>query len=58
MLFTEFSLEDELAAEREAGREERDMEIAKNALAKGLPLDMIGEITGLDPETLTQLAAQ
>jgi hypothetical protein len=58
MLFTEFSLEDELAAEREAGREERDIAIAKNALAEGVPMEMIRKITGLDQETLTQLAAQ
>jgi predicted transposase/invertase (TIGR01784 family) len=41
---------------REEGRKNGQEEIAKNALAKGLPLDMIGEITGLDQETLTRLA--
>jgi hypothetical protein len=61
MLFNEFDLEAELAAEREAGwekgREERDLALAKNALAEGLPLDMVGKITGLDLETLTQLSS-
>ncbi|MDR3147658.1 MAG: hypothetical protein LBU00_04690 [Treponema sp.] len=62
MLFNEFSLEDELAVEREVaweeGREERETEIAKNALAEGLPVEVIRKITGLDQATLTQLAAQ
>jgi hypothetical protein len=74
MLFNEFDMEAELAAEREAGwekgreagwekgreegREEGLEKAARNALAKGLPLDTIGEITGLDLETLTQLSSQ
>jgi hypothetical protein len=62
MLFNEFSLEDELAAEWEAGwekgQEEREMAIAKNALAKGASLDFVREITGLDPDTLTRLSPQ
>jgi hypothetical protein len=36
----------------EQGREK----IARNALAKGLPLDTIGEITGLDIETIKSFA--
>jgi hypothetical protein len=37
---------------REEGIEKGREEIARNALAKGLPLDTIGEITGLDIETI------
>jgi hypothetical protein len=73
MLFGEWKLEDALVVEREEGREEgleegleRGLErgrergreeIAKNALAKGLPVEMIREITGLDLETLSQLSS-
>ena len=42
----------------EKGMEERDMAIAKNALAKGLPLELIHDLTGLDMETITGLQAQ
>jgi predicted transposase/invertase (TIGR01784 family) len=42
----------------EKGIEEGIEKAARNALAKGLPLDMIGEITGLDAETLRSFAAQ
>jgi hypothetical protein len=66
MLFNEFDMEVELAAEREAGLEaglEKGMEkgreeIARNALAEGLPVEVIRKITGLDLETLTQLSSQ
>jgi predicted transposase/invertase (TIGR01784 family) len=40
------------------GREERDIEIVKNALAKGLPIDIISTITGLDVENIRQLSAE
>jgi predicted transposase/invertase (TIGR01784 family) len=43
-------------AKREGGKE-RDNEIARNALAKGLPLDVIHEITGLDMEKIKSLQA-
>jgi hypothetical protein len=52
MLFTEWNWDDALAVRFEEGREE----IARNALAKGLPLDIIGEITGLDIETIRNIA--
>jgi predicted transposase/invertase (TIGR01784 family) len=58
MLLTEWNLEDALEVEREEGREEGLEEAARNALAKGLPLDMIGEITGLDMETIKSFAGQ
>jgi hypothetical protein len=41
---------------REEGLEQGREETARNALAKGLPLDMIGEITGLDVETIKSFA--
>jgi predicted transposase/invertase (TIGR01784 family) len=40
---------------REEGREERNIAIARNALAKGLPIDMIHDITGLDLDTIEGL---
>jgi predicted transposase/invertase (TIGR01784 family) len=72
MLFTEWNWDDALAVRFEEGREEgreRGLEeglekglekgreeIARNALAKGLPPDTIREITGLDIETIRNLA--
>jgi hypothetical protein len=63
MLFTEWNWDDALAVRfeegleegREKGREKGREEIARNALAKGLPLDIIGEITGLDIETIRNI---
>ncbi|MDR2784878.1 MAG: hypothetical protein LBB83_03075 [Treponema sp.] len=55
---TEWKLEDALVIEREGGRKERGVEVAKTALAKGLPLDIISEITGLNSETVKRLSAQ
>jgi len=52
-----------LAEGREEGRTEgltegmakEKLEVAKNALAKGLSVEMIHEITGLDIETIRRL---
>jgi len=41
----------------ERGREEREKELALNALAKGLPLELIHDLTGLDLETIARLQA-
>ncbi|MDR1301998.1 MAG: hypothetical protein LBK43_05965, partial [Treponema sp.] len=61
MLFAEFNLEAELAAEREAGQEigweKRNIAIARNALAEGLSPELVQKITGLDLETLMQLSS-
>jgi hypothetical protein len=38
------------------GRESRNVEVAKNALAKGLPFETISEITGLSLEAIEKLA--
>jgi hypothetical protein len=43
---------------REEGIEKGLEKAARNALAKGLPLDTIGEITGLDIETIKSFAGQ
>ena len=40
---------------REEGKQKARLEVAKNALAKGLPLKMIHGITGLDLETIEKL---
>jgi len=45
-----------IAAGEKKGRQEGIYEIARNALVKGLPIDVIHDITGLDIETLEQLA--
>jgi len=41
---------------REEGKGEKGREIARNALAKGLPFELIRDITGLDAETITGLS--
>jgi hypothetical protein len=41
----------------EEGREEGLVTAARNAISKGLPIDMIHDITGLDVETIQQLQA-
>jgi predicted transposase YdaD len=61
MLFTEFNLEDAIAVAREEawedGEENKALEIALNALAKGSTLEFVHEITGLDLDTLKSLQA-
>jgi hypothetical protein len=42
----------------EKGRERRANEIARNALARGLSLDVISDITGLDTRTITGLSTK
>ena len=37
------------------GREQERIEIARNALEKSFPIDVIHELTGLDLETLKNL---
>jgi predicted transposase YdaD len=39
----------------EKGLEEGREEIARNALVKGLPVEMIRDITGLDMETVKNI---
>jgi predicted transposase YdaD len=47
--------EEGLEKGREAGRENEKLEIARTALGKGIPLELVHEITGLDIETLKSL---
>jgi hypothetical protein len=56
MLFGEWNLEDALVVEREEGREERETEIAKNALGEGVSVEIIRKITGLSTEAIQSLA--
>jgi hypothetical protein len=60
MLFGEWKLEDALVVEREEGheegREERETEIARNALGEGVPMEIIQKITGLSTRTIQSLA--
>ena len=57
MLMTEFNLEDAIAVQREEAREEVHTEIVLNAFAKGLPIEVISDITGLDEETIKSLVS-
>jgi predicted transposase YdaD len=56
MLMTEWNWDDALAVRYEEGREEGLIITAQKAIEKGLPFDMIHEITGLDLETIKNLA--
>ena len=49
-----YAYDDGLAKGIEKGREET----ARNALAKGMPLELVQDITGIDAETLKSLAEQ
>jgi hypothetical protein len=55
MLYTEWNWDDALAVRYEEGREQGREEIAKNALDKGIPIDTVSEITGLDIETINRI---
>jgi hypothetical protein len=55
MLITEYNRDEEIEVVREEGREEGLITTARNALAKGLTLDFVQEITGLDREIIEQL---
>jgi predicted transposase YdaD len=62
MLFDEWNLEDALVIEREEGREEgrevREREIARTALAEGMSFDIIRKLTGLDPTAIEHLSVE
>jgi hypothetical protein len=58
MLLTEWNLEEAKIAWHEEGREEGLEKVARNALAKGLPLDVIHEITGLDIHAIQNIQAE
>jgi len=50
-----FDMGSRLSGARREGREEQTIEIARNALTKGLSTEMIHDITGLDIETINRL---
>ena len=58
MLITEWNMDDALAVRYAEGLEEGLEKTAKNALAEGMPVEVIHKITGLDMETITGLQAQ
>jgi len=55
MLLTEWDWDTAKKVWQEEAREERDEEIARNALAKGLPVEMVQKITGLSLDTIERL---
>jgi predicted transposase YdaD len=57
MVLTEWNLEEAKVAWHEEGREETQGKIARNALAKGLSLDIIHDITGLDIQAIQNIQA-
>ena len=57
MLLTEWNTEDALAVRFEEGREEREMEIARNALSEGATLEFVQKITGLDIDAIRNIQA-
>jgi predicted transposase/invertase (TIGR01784 family) len=50
-----FDMGSRLAGARREGKEDKALEIARNALTKGLSSEMIHDITGLDMETINGL---
>ena len=61
MLMTEWNMDDALAVRYEEGHEDGEenkaLEIAMNALAKGSTPEFVSEITGLDMDTIEGLRA-
>ena len=55
MLMTEWNWDDALAVQYKEGMEYKQEEIAKNALAKGLSIEVIHDITGLDDAAIRKL---
>ena len=62
MLLTEWNWDDAQRVWREEawedGREERELEIARNALAEDFSIESIQKITGLSLETVEKLKAE
>jgi hypothetical protein len=58
MLITEWNWDDAKEVWQEEAREEGMVVAARNALAKGVPLELICDITGLDMETIKRLGAE
>ena len=58
MLLTEWNWDDAKQVWREEGREEGREVVARNAIAKGVPLELISDITGFDITTLQNIQTQ
>jgi hypothetical protein len=58
MLLTEWNWDDALRVREQDGVKKGLEEVARNALAEGMPVNMIRKITGLDTQTITQLAGR
>ena len=55
MLMTEWNWDDALAVRYEEGMEEGVEKVARNALAEGIPFELINKITGLDLDDIRKL---
>ena len=55
MLMTEWNWDDALAVRYEEGMERGVETVARNALAQGLPIDVIQTITGLDKDAIIRI---
>ena len=58
MLMTEWNWDDALAVRYEEGQEDKQEEIARNALAKGFSIEVIHYITGLNIEVIRKIQAE
>jgi predicted transposase YdaD len=58
MLAREWNLEDALAVRFREGQQEAQEEIARKALAKGISLEVVSEIVGMDIEAIRRLSGQ
>ena len=57
-MLLEWNLEEAREAWFEKGREEGIEEIVRNAITKGIPLDLIKEITGMDINSIQNIQAE
>jgi hypothetical protein len=58
MLVGEWNLDDFIRVQRQEARNEEREKTARNALAKGVSLDVISDITGLDTKTIVGFSAK
>ena len=56
MLANEWDMETALEVREEEGFERGMETVAMNALAEGIPIELVRKITGLDTETITSLS--
>jgi predicted transposase YdaD len=55
MLMTEWNWDDALAVQYKEGMEYKQEEIAKNALAEGISIELVKKIIGLDDAAIRKL---